>query len=265
MRLDVPALFYFQSHKTHITVDYKSEKIKPYDGQQDKTGQVEQMFNSIAPAYDFMNHAMTLGIDKLWRRTAVRMIAQARPQRILDVATGTGDFAIDLCRKLSPESIVGFDLTAGMLDVARRKVAKLGLDGVISFKQGNCAEMSDFASDSFDAIAVAFGVRNFEHIEQCYREMLRVLKPGGTLCVIELSVPRNPVIRFFYNLYALHIIPAIGGLKSHDRSAYRYLPLSIAAAPQGEKMLEIMRATGFGSCSCRRLTMGVCTIYTAVK
>ena len=133
-------------------MDYKSEKIKPYDGQQDKTGQVEQMFNSIAPAYDFMNHAMTLGIDKLWRRTAVRMIAKVRPQRILDVATGTGDFAIDLCRKLSPESVVGFDLTAGMLDVARRKVAKLGLDSIISFKQGNCAEMSDFANDSFDAI-----------------------------------------------------------------------------------------------------------------
>ena len=245
-------------------MDYKSEKLKPYEGQNDKTAQVEQMFNSIAPAYDFMNHAMTLGIDKLWRRTAVRMIAKAQPKHILDVATGTGDFAIDLCHKLGPESIVGLDLTAGMLEVARRKVARLGLDGVISFKQGNCMEM-DFADGQFDAITVAFGVRNFEHIEECYHEMLRVLKPGGTLCVIELSVPRNPVIRFFYNLYAMHIIPTLGGLKSHDKSAYRYLPQSIAAAPQGEKMLEIMRRTGFGKCAWRRLTMGVCSIYTAVK
>ncbi len=245
-------------------MDYKSEKLMPYSGEEGKTGQVRQMFDSIAPAYDFMNHAMTLGIDKLWRQKAVRMIAQAAPRRILDVATGTGDFAIKLCRDLHPESVVGIDLSQGMLDVARRKVAQRGMQGVITFEQADCLHTS-FADNTFDAITVAFGVRNFEHIEQGYREMLRVLKPGGTLCVIELSVPPNPLIRFFYNLYALHIIPAIGGLKSHDRSAYRYLPLSIAAAPQGQKMLGIMRATGFSRCACRRLTLGVCSVYTAVK
>lgn len=242
----------------------KVENIKPYSGEGDKTGQVRQMFDSIAPAYDFMNHAMTLGIDKWWRKVAVKKVKATQPASILDIATGTGDFAIKLYKTIKPETVTGMDLSDGMLEVARRKVKDKGLDQAISFEQGDCLKMR-FADESYDAITVAFGVRNFEHIDQGYREMMRVLRPGGMLCVLELSTPRNRFIRWFYDLYTLHIIPFIGSLKSHDKSAYRYLPLSIAAVPQGEDMLNIMRAEGFTDCEVRRLTLGTCSIYTARK
>ena len=240
------------------------EQIKPYSEQGGKTEQVREMFDSIAPAYDFMNHAMTLGIDKWWRRVACLRVAKHKPKRLLDVATGTGDFAIQLYKKLKPSAIVGIDLSEGMLEVARKKVADKQLADKISFEQGDCLRMR-FADGSFDAVTVAFGVRNFEHIDQGYKEMHRVLSEGGVLCVVELSTPRNRVIRWFYDLYTLHIIPFIGSLKSGDKSAYRYLPQSIAAVPQGDDMLQLMREAGFSRCECRRLTMGTCSIYTAVK
>ena len=241
------------------------EQVTPYGTHETaKTEQVREMFDSIAPAYDFMNRAMTLGIDIWWRRLAVKRLAPIKPLTILDVATGTGDFAIQLNDSLHPRHITGIDLSQGMLDEARRKVAARGLDEAISFEQGDCMalEMSDA---SFDAVTVAFGVRNFEHLLQGYREMARVLKPGGMLCVLELSTPIHPVIRCFYDLYTLHVIPWLGSLKSGDKSAYRYLPQSIAAVPQGDDMLELMRAAGLRETSFRRLTLGVCTIYTAVK
>ncbi len=191
-------------------------------------------------------------------------MATSKPQQVLDVATGTGDFAIQLYKHIKPHTLTGIDLTEGMLEVARQKVARMGLANDINFEQGDCLDMH-YAGESFDAVTVAFGVRNFEHIDQGYREMHRVMKPGGMLCVIELSVPRNRVIRFFYNLYALHIIPFIGSLKSGDMSAYRYLPVSIAAVPQGEHMLNLMREAGFHDCKVKRLTLGVCSIYTAIK
>lgn len=242
----------------------KVENIKPYSGEGDKTGQVRQMFDAIAPAYDFMNHAMTMGIDKWWRKVAVDKVKATRPATLLDVATGTGDFAIKLYNDIKPHSVTGMDLSDGMLDVARRKVQECGLDKVISFEQGDCLAMR-FDSNSYDAVTVAFGVRNFEHIEQGYREMYRVLRPGGMLCVVELSTPTNSFIRWFYDLYTLNIIPFIGSMKSHDKSAYRYLPLSIAAVPQGEAMLEIMRTVGFTQCMVRTLTLGTCSIYTGIK
>ena len=249
----------------------KVEQIKPYDGQESKREQVEQMFNSIAPAYDFMNRAMTLGIDRWWRRVAVNGVmrhlkANAIPPEkvdVLDVATGTGDFAIGLQKRLKPHSVTGIDLSNGMLDVARKKVASAGLTN-ISFNQADCLSMS-FDDDSFDVVTVAFGVRNFEDIEQGYRQMYRVLRKGGILSVVELSTPRNRIIRWFYDIYTLHIIPAIGSLKSGDRNAYRYLPLSIAAVPQGNDMLDIMRRVGFSQCRVQRLTLGTCSIYTAIK
>lgn len=242
----------------------KVENIKPYSSEEGKTGQVRQMFDAIAPAYDFMNHAMTMGIDKWWRKVAVKKVKATQPAAILDVATGTGDFAIKLYHDINPQSVTGLDLSDGMLEVARRKVKDKGLDNAISFEQGDSLNMR-FADNSFDAVTVAFGVRNFEHIDQGYREMLRVLRPGGILCVLELSTPRNPIIRWFYDLYTLHIIPFMGSLKSHDKSAYRYLPLSIAAVPQGEDMLNIMRSVGFEGCEVRTLTFGTCSIYTATK
>ena len=242
------------------------ETIKPYHEQGSKREQVEQMFDSIAPAYDFMNRAMTLGIDRWWRRVAVKRVKRhlaGQTCDLLDVATGTGDFAIQLHRSLHPRQVKGIDLSQGMLDVARRKVAARGIEG-ITFEQGDCLALP-FADETFHAVTVAFGVRNFEHIDQGYREMLRVLRPGGMVCVLELSTPRNKLVRWFYDLYTLHIIPAIGRLKSGDASAYRYLPLSIAAVPQGEDMLDIMRQAGFTQCEVKRLTLGTCSVYTAVK
>lgn len=240
------------------------EKITPYNNEERKARQVEEMFDSIAPAYDFMNRAMTLGIDRWWRRVAVKMVKRSNPRRILDVATGTGDFAIGLYDKIHPQQVVGIDLSQGMLDVARRKVEKRGLQDAITLQQGDCLAMP-FKDGEFDAVTVAFGVRNFEHLLQGYQQMHRVLAPGGMLCVVELSTPRNRVTRWFYDLYTLHIIPWFGALKSHDKSAYRYLPQSIAAVPQGEDMLAIMREAGFNECKVKRMTFGTCSIYTGKR
>ena len=243
----------------------KVEQVKPYGDQEtDKTEQVRQMFDAIASAYDFMNRAMTLGIDIWWRRLAVNRLKRLSPARILDVATGTGDFAIQLYKSLHPQHITGIDLSQGMLDEARRKVKEKGLEDTISFEQGDCMALP-MQDNSFDAVTVAFGVRNFEHLQQGYREMARVLRPGGMLCVLELSTPTNPVIRWFYDIYSLHIIPAIGSMKSGEKSAYRYLPQSIAAVPQGDDMLQLMRDAGLHDTTFKRLTLGVCTIYTATK
>lgn len=239
----------------------KVEEIKPYKEDGGKASQVEEMFDSIAPAYDFMNRAMTLGIDRWWRHVAVKIVGKTRPRRILDVATGTGDFAIALYNKIKPQQVVGIDLSQGMLDVARGKVEKRGLTNAIALQQGDCLELP-FDDKEFDAVTVAFGVRNFEHLLQGYEQMHRVLSPGGMLCVIELSTPENRIIRWFYDIYTLHIIPWIGTLKSGDRSAYRYLPLSIAAVPQGNDMLNIMREAGFKDCKVKRMTFGTCSIYT---
>ena len=239
------------------------EQVKPY-GEGAKTEQVRQMFDSIAPAYDFMNRAMTMGIDIWWRKLAVKRLKRLHPTRLLDVATGTGDFAIQLHRSLQPQHITGIDLSQGMLDEAKRKVKEKGLEKDISFEQGDCMALP-MQDEAFDAVTVAFGVRNFEHLLQGYREMARVLKPGGMLCVLELSTPTNPIIRWFYDLYTLHIIPAIGTIKSGDKSAYRYLPQSIAAVPQGDDMLQLMREAGLRDATFKRLTLGVCTIYTACK
>ncbi len=251
----------------------KVEQIKPYSTEGSKRKQVEQMFDAIAPAYDFMNRAMTLGIDRWWRRVAVRSVARHLAQRgpaagqdcrVLDVATGTGDFALQLHAALGQARITGVDLSQGMMDVARSKVAQRGLGDCITFEQADCLALP-FADGAFDAVTVAFGVRNFEHIEQGYREMHRVMRQGAMLCVLELSTPTARVVRWFYDLYTLHVIPAIGRLKSGDSSAYRYLPLSIAAVPQGQEMLSLMQAAGFGQCRVRRLTLGTCSVYTAVK
>ena len=239
------------------------EQVTPY-GEGAKTEQVRQMFDAIAPAYDFMNRAMTLGIDIWWRQLAVKRLKRLKPATILDVATGTGDFAIQLNNALQPQHITGIDLSEGMLAEARRKIKKKGLEDVITFKQDDCMALH-MDDATVDAVTVAFGVRNFENLQQGYQEMARVLKPGGMLCVLELSTPTNPLIRWFYDLYTLHIIPWLGSLKSGEKSAYRYLPESIAAVPQGDDMLQLMRNAGLKNATFKRLTLGVCTIYTAVK
>lgn len=240
------------------------ENINPYDDNRPKTEQVREMFDSIAPAYDFMNRAMTFGIDKLWRRRAVKMIAEHAPKRILDIATGTGDLAIRLAKSLKPESVVGVDLSEQMLAIGQEKVKKEGLAGIVSLSPADCMHLP-FENEIFDCVTVAYGVRNFEHLQQGYEEMHRVLRSGGVLCVIELSTPTSPLVKPFYKAYTKWIIPAVGRLVSKDVRAYSYLPESIAAVPQGENMLALMKNAGFSQCSFIPLTFGTCTIYVAVK
>lgn len=245
-------------------MDYKAEEIKPYNAETDKTTQVREMFDSIAPAYDAMNRTMTVGIDRWWRRVAVKMLRRYPHRHILDVATGTGDLALLLDERLSPDQIIGVDLSEGMLRIAREKAVKRNAQRRILFEVQDCLSM-DFDDNSFDVVTVAYGVRNFEHLEAGFREMYRVLRPGGALCVIELSTPERFPFRQLYKFYTYTFIPFIGRLVSKDRSAYSYLPRSVAAVPQGEAMLDIFRRAGFDRCYCRRLTFGACTIYIGEK
>ncbi len=244
-------------------MEYKAEKITPYGSKYSKTRQGQEMFDSIAPAYDFMNRAMTFGIDKLWRRIAIRKLVGYSPKSILDVATGTGDLAILLYRKLMPDSLYGVDLSEKMLSVAQNKAAKAGFS-TLHFEKGDCLNLR-FADSSFDVVTVAYGVRNFEHLDKGYAEMYRVLKKGGALCVIELSTPTNPLALLLYKVYTRFVIPFVGRLVSKDVRAYSYLPESIAAVPQGNDMLDIMSRVGFANCRFYPLTFGVCTIYIGEK
>lgn len=243
-----------------------AEKINPYrDDIRSKTEQVKDMFDNIAPAYDFMNRMMTLGVDKLWRRRAVNMLRARRPRHILDVATGTGDLALLLARRLCPDTLTGIDLSGNMIDIARRKAAAV-TDGQtrFDFQVADCLALP-FADATFDCVTVAYGVRNFERLLDGYREMYRVMKPGGTLCVIELSTPVNRLVRPLYNLYTRRVIPLVGRLVSHDVRAYSYLPESIEAVAQGPEMTSLMERAGFTAATFRRLTFGVCTIYLATR
>jgi len=250
-------------HRSNIDAE-AAEAITPYGDKRHKSEQVREMFDSIAPAYDFMNRAMTFGIDKLWRAKAVRMIKADNPRRILDVATGTGDLAIKMARTMPLVEVTGIDLSPGMVALGNEKVAKNGLIGRVKLEVGDSLAMP-YADGDFDCVTVAYGVRNFEHLLQGYREMARVLCPGGMLVVIELSTPTSPVIKPLYRLYTRGIIPFIGRLISKDRRAYTYLPESIAAVPQGEAMLRLMGEAGLCDMRCIPLTFGTCTIYVARK
>lgn len=238
--------------------------VSPYqDPGRNKKQQVEQMFDHIAPKYDFLNHFLSMGIDRLWRKKAVKMLSARHPQKILDVASGTGDFAIEAA-KINPQEIVGFDLSEQMIRVGEEKVKRLHLDHLIRFQKGDSENMP-FAGGSFDAITVAFGVRNFEHLEKGLLEFNRVLKPGGVLMILEFSRPRLFPFRQLYMFYFRHILPGIGGVVSKDTSAYSYLPKSVMAFPDGQDFLDILSQAGFSRLRQRRLTMGIATIYEAVK
>lgn len=241
------------------------EQINPYDGDKRAKGeQVREMFDNIAPAYDLMNRMMTLGIDRRWRRKAVGLVRDSGSRDILDVATGTGDLAMQLARDVEGAHITGIDLSDEMLAVGRRKVTEAGLAGRVTLSRADCLDLP-MADESFDAVTVAFGVRNFEHLLDGYREMHRVLRPGGMLCVIELSEPSSPLVRPFYKLYTRCVIPAVGRMVSHDRRAYAYLPESIAAVPQGLSMTALMSRAGFANTRWIPLTLGVCSIYIGYK
>ena len=234
-----------------------------YDPEKNKKQQVEQMFDHIASRYDFLNHFLSMGVDKSWRKKAVATLKEYRPLKILDVATGTGDFAIETAT-IMPREIVGFDLSEQMLRVGEEKVKRLQLDHLIRFQKGDSENMP-FAGESFDAITVAFGVRNFGNLEKGLQEFIRVLKPGGVAVILEFSRPRTFPFRQLYMFYFKHILPLIGGVVSKDASAYSYLPESVMAFPDGQDFLNILKRTGFTRTRQRRLTMGIATIYEAVR
>ncbi len=238
------------------------EHIKPYAEEGEKRPQVEQMFDNIAPTYDRLNHTLSFGIDRCWRRKAVRRLAQHHPQRILDIATGTGDFALLCAHEIKPQAIVGADISEGMMQQGREKTARAGLSDVIRFQAEDCTRLS-FPDANFDAVTCAFGVRNFQELETALSEMRRVLRPGGHALILELSAPpRFPMKQLFW-LYSHMLMPTLGALLSHDRRAYSYLTHSIEAFPQAEKMELILRQAGFSQVEWKRLTFGICTLFIA--
>lgn len=241
-----------------------AEEVKPYRKEGDKKGQVSTMFNRIAPYYDFLNRLLSLGIDKRWRKKAIALLREKNPEVVLDVATGTADLALETARQLPAKQIIGVDISAKMLSIGREKVARKGLANLIRLEEGD-SENLPFENNTFDAITVAFGVRNFGDLEKGLMEMQRVLKPGGQLIVLEFSKPQAFPFRQLFNFYFRNILPVIGRITSKDPKAYRYLYESVQAFPEGERFLSILKKTGFKSNRCIPLTLGVCSIYSAEK
>ena len=240
---------------------YKQEQITPYD-KGSKQEQVRRMFDKIAPTYDKLNHTLSLGIDRRWRRKAVDALGKHQPQDILDIATGTGDFAMLMARRIQPRHITGADISEGMMDVGRKKVKEAGLQDTISFQREDCLSLT-FPDGTFDAVTSAYGVRNFQDLDQGLREMQRVLRPGGHLLIVELTPPpRFPMKQLFW-LYAHVVMPLIGRLISHDDSAYTYLPRTMEAFPQAEEMEGILHKAGFAEVEWHRFTFGISTMYLA--
>ena len=250
--------------------------MKPYDTEQDKKEQVREMFDRIAPAYDRLNHTLSFQIDKLWRRHVVRIdafdinmsynpAAKVLPsRRILDVATGTGDLALAMARRMRGVQVLGVDLSENMLAEARRKATACGLDERVVLSLGD-AERLEVADASVDVVTVAFGVRNFGDLGAGLREIARVLKPGGKVVILEFSTPRNPLFRRVYGLYSHRLLPAIGGMISKDRKAYEYLPASVDEFPAPECFMAMMREAGFKDCRARSQSLGIAQIYTGEK
>lgn len=243
------------------------EKITPYGAHGDSRGkgeQVRDMFDNIAPAYDLMNRMMTLGIDRSWRKQCVREVMAQRPENILDLATGTGDLAVAMARAGSDCRITGADLSEPMMEVGRSKCQREGFGDRVTFRVADAMKLP-FEDNSFDAVTIAFGVRNFENIGNGLKEIERVLKPGGKVVVLELSTPTSLIVRPFYNFYTKAVIPFVGRLVSKDTDAYRYLPQSIAAVPARADMTDLMEKSGFEKARWKNLTLGVACLYSALK
>lgn len=242
---------------------YRQEEIKPY-GQGEKGKQVEQMFDNIAPTYDTLNHRLSWDIDRGWRRKAIRVLMPYHPKTMLDIATGTGDFAILSARMLQPESLIGADISEGMMEIARQKVHQQQLDDIIRFQKEDCMLLT-FPDASFDAVTAAFGIRNFQHLDQGLSEIYRVLRPGGHLSIVELTTPVSFPMKQLFHVYSHTFLPIYGRLISKDPSAYGYLTATIEVFPQGERMMEILSKAGFTKVNFKRLTFGICTMYFATK
>ncbi len=240
------------------------ETVVPYSNKEEgKKQQVAEMFNNISRKYDFLNHLLSMGIDRSWRKKAIKLLKKDRPKIILDIATGTGDFAIEAL-KLNPEKVIGVDISEGMLNVGREKMKKKGYDDRIELQSGD-SENLNFKENFFDASIVAFGVRNFENLEKGLQNMLRVIKTGGKVVILEFSMPTKFPMKQGYEFYFKYILPLIGRVVSKDMSAYTYLPESVRAFPYGKDFLDILRKTGFKNPICIPLTFGICSIYIAEK
>lgn len=245
-------------------MSYQAEKVRPYNTEEKKAIQVERMFDDIAENYDTLNHTLSLGIDKSWRKKGILSLRDLQPRTLLDIATGTGDLAIEAYQRLSPDTILAIDISEKMMEVGKEKVAKEGLSKVIQFDKQDCTQLS-LADNSFDAAMVAFGIRNFEELDKGLQEILRVLRPGGRLMILELSSPEYFPMKQLYSIYSKLIIPTIGRLISKNKAAYRYLPKSISVFPQGVEMVNILKKNGFGEAKCTKYTLGICSMYLATK
>jgi demethylmenaquinone methyltransferase/2-methoxy-6-polyprenyl-1,4-benzoquinol methylase len=243
---------------------YDQEKIKPYDSTNSKGSQVEEMFDSIASRYDTLNHLMSFDIDKRWRKKAIEQLAPYHPSTILDIATGTGDFAIQTAKTLHPKHLIGADISEGMMAIGRKKVEKEHLNEIIRFAKEDCLSLS-FGDASFDAVTAAFGIRNFADLDRGLHEMCRVLRPGGHLSIVELTRPVHFPMKQLFWLYSHAVLPIYGRLISKDQRAYRYLTATIEAFPQGEAMMDILKKAGFRETTFKRMTFGICTMYLATK
>ncbi len=238
--------------------------VLPYKSEESgKKAQVAKMFDNISRHYDFLNHLLSLGIDRGWRRQAVKLLSSLQPKQILDVATGTGDFAFQALT-LNPDKVTGVDISEGMLEIGRKKVQARNLSHKVDLQRGD-SENLPFEENKFDAVTVGFGVRNFENLEKGLHEIFRVLKPGGMLVVLEFSRPRRFPMAQMYNFYFKTILPKIGRLISKDKSAYTYLPESVEAFPDGTDFENILKRTGFKDTACKPLTFGISSIYTGRK
>jgi demethylmenaquinone methyltransferase/2-methoxy-6-polyprenyl-1,4-benzoquinol methylase len=238
--------------------------VIPYkDKDGSKREQVAKMFDNISPKYDLLNHLLSGGVDIYWRKRAIKLLRKQQPKVILDIASGTGDFAIEALT-LKPEKIIGVDISEGMLAVGREKIKKLGKQDIITLQSGDSENLS-FESNYFDAVIVSFGVRNFQNLLAGLTEMNRVMKPQGNCVVVEFSKPRSFPFKQFYNFYFKYILPLIGKTVSKDSSAYTYLPESVQAFPDGEAFLDIFKKAGFINTKCIPLTFGICTIYIGQK
>ena len=238
--------------------------MKPYNTDQTKKEEVREMFDNIAPKYDLLNHTLSMSIDRVWRRRVVGEVRRAKPGRILDVATGTGDLAIAMARRIRDVQVLGVDLSEQMLAVARRKIEARGLDGRIVLDRGD-AERLAVADTSVDVATVAFGVRNFGDLGAGLRELARTIKPGGKVVILEFSRPRNRAFRALYEFYSYKILPRIGGLVSRDKRAYEYLPASVGEFPAPEEFMGMMARAGFRNCRARSQSFGIAQIYIGEK
>lgn len=243
---------------------YEVQSIKPYNQEEEKGQQVERMFDNIAPAYDRLNHTLSLGIDRLWRNKSIDALKPFAPQHMLDIATGTGDFAILAAQRLQPTQVVGADISEEMMEIARQKVGQMGLEKAITFQREDCMQLT-FQDDTFDAVTVAYGARNFANLDKGLTEIRRVLKPGGHLLILELAAPSSFPMKQLFWLYSHLIIPVVGWIFSRDIKAYNYLSNSVEVFPQGEVMQGILHHAGYHEIDWKRFTFGICNMYLASK